>query len=1353
MNGLGTIRRLDKHAWQAGIRLTSVGLISVSSMSATAGASDGIATMMPDSGDFMPHGFCYLWNPLILWLHVASDALITLSYYCIPIILIYFIRKNRDIPFNRIFWMFGTFILACGTTHLMEIWNIWHASYLAAGILKAATAILSVITAAMLIPLVPKVMSLPSMFQLQEVNRRLERQIAERKRFDTPIKAAIKRRITGGFMLALLLTFVIGYSSLRGARRAEEDTAWVSHTHEVMETIQRTTRHAIEEETAARAFSLTGEEPLLAQYQTNRDRTNRDKEVLRYLTADNLSQQRRLDVLDPQIHTALEFADSIIAKRRHLGAYAGESDALETEKFLNAVRATTRDMYIEETRLLNQRTERAQTGQQLTRIIALLGVLVGSGLWILAKVVVEREINISERARAQISDLNAELEERVERRTEALQFEIAEREKTEIARTRVLRELADQKFALDQHAIVATTDVRGTITYVNGKFCAISQYSQEELIGQNHRILNSGHHPKEFFQQMYHSIANGQVWRGEICNRAKDGSIYWVDTTVVPLLDAEGKPRQYMAIRADISERKRAEEVREHLAAVVDSSDDAIISKTLDGIITAWNGGAQKVFGYSAEEMLGKPMMTLFPPERIHEEADILARVGRGEGVEHLETVRLRKDGTKIDISATISPIRDNSGRIVGASKIARDITANRKAADALRESEERFQAMANNIPQLAWMAEADGHIFWYNQRWYEYSGTTPEQMAGWGWQSIHDPDVLPHVLERWRASIAAGTAFEMEFPLRGADGIFRIFLTRIMPVKESGGRVVRWFGTNTDISALKEVEERLGAQAVELASSRHVLEEQARVLDLAPVMVRDMESRIVFWPRGAEKFYGIASEQAIGAVSHDLFHTRFPEPLEKLEKKLAQSGRWEGELVHEKADGTLMVVASSWVLYRDEQGQAKRILEVSTDITARKHAEERLGEQAEELSRQADELLQSQQALEKQSQTLKLVLESMSEGLIAADCEGHFLIWNDSASKLMGREASELPSDDWTSHYRVFLPDGVTPHPPDRLPLVRALRGESVQMELMVEQPERHGVFLEVTARPLKDAQGTVCGGVAVLRDITERKASEREIQKLNQELEARVIERTADLQAANQELEAFTYSVSHDLRAPLRHISGFARILVEEFASTLPLEAQRHLERVEHGAQRMGQLVDELLNLARVGRQPLTVQETELNALVSEVIGLLEPEVKGRQVEWRITQLPFLECDPVLIRQVFQNLIGNALKYSRPRSKAVIEIGHIDEDGTPAIFVKDNGVGFSMKYADKLFGVFQRLHRAEDFEGTGVGLATVVRIVQKHGGRVWANAELDTGATFYFTLSCREHGVPGNAAAAAGG
>jgi light-regulated signal transduction histidine kinase (bacteriophytochrome) len=230
------------------------------------------------------------------------------------------------------------------------------------------------------------------------------------------------------------------------------------------------------------------------------------------------------------------------------------------------------------------------------------------------------------------------------------------------------------------------------------------------------------------------------------------------------------------------------------------------------------------------------------------------------------------------------------------------------------------------------------------------------------------------------------------------------------------------------------------------------------------------------------------------------------------------------------------------------------------------------------------------------------------------------------------------------------------------------------------------------------------------------------------------------AELAASVKELEAFTYSVSHDLRAPLRHISGFSRILKEEFGPDLPPEAQHHLQRIQEGTQRMGMLVDDLLNLARVGRRDLSLQVAGLKSIVDEVIADLALECGDRQIEWKVGNLPFVECDPGLLKQVIHNLLSNAVKFTRPRSQAVIEVGQKDQDGTTVVFVRDNGVGFNMKYADKLFGVFQRLHRPEDFEGTGVGLATVQRIIQKHGGRIWVEAELDKGAMFYFTLGMSE-------------
>jgi PAS domain S-box-containing protein len=309
---------------------------------------------------------------------------------------------------------------------------------------------------------------------------------------------------------------------------------------------------------------------------------------------------------------------------------------------------------------------------------------------------------------------------------------------------------------------------------------------------------------------------------------------------------------------------------------------------------------------------------------------------------------------------------------------------------------------------------------------------------------------------------------------------------------------------------------------------------------------------------------------------------------------------------------------------------------------------------------------------------------------------------------------------------------------------------------------------WVDTTIVPFVGAEGKPRQYVAIRADITERKQVEKEIQNLNEELERRVVERTAQLETSNNELEAFSYSVSHDLRAPLRHISGFSKMLVEEFSSILDPTARRYLDRIRAGTQEMGLLVDELLNLARVGRHALNLQPIELKSIVADVVALLQPDSEGRQVEWVVGELPVVECDPVLVKQIFQNLLANALKFTGPRGgaggkalagppafipHAIIEVSHKEENGQAVFMVRDNGVGFSMKYVDKLFGVFQRLHSAEEFEGTGIGLVTVQRIVHKHGGRVWAEGDLDKGAAFYFTLGVGKQAESKSGAATAGG
>ena len=1016
------------------------------------------------------------------------------------------------------------------------------------------------------------------------------------KQFEAPIEAKLRQRVTGGFTVAVLLTVFLGFSSWHNARLAADDADWVAHTYAVMDRIELTSKHVIEAETSARTFAWTGQDSVLAHYETSRSAIAQDEDALRHLTADNPNQQRRLDVLEPQVRAALEFAESMVAKRRQMQAVPGADDILETERLMDAVRVTTQEMRAGEMQLLSQRTLRTKAGQRLTSFIIVAGILVGAGLLAMARLAVNREVHVSARARAQVNALNADLERRVAQRTAALG-------ESEGRLAGVIQSAMDA---------ILTVDEQHLIVLFNAAAEKMFRCPATEALGQP---------ITRFIPQRFHAAHAGHIRKfGETgdTNRAMgpkdvlwavraDGQEFQIEASISQVVT--GGRKLFTVILRDVTERVLATEARERLAAIVESSDDAIISKTLDGTITAWNHGAEKVFGYSSSEAVGKSMRMLLPPERANEETDILSRIGRGESVEHFETVRVRKDGKRIDVSVTISPIRDNSGVIGGASKVARDITERKRVEEALRE--------------------------------------------------------------------------------------------------------------------------------------------QSQVMDSAQVFVRDMESRVVFWPRGAEKLYGFNSQEALGILSHDLFHTQFPEPLERIEKKLFETGVWEGELIHRKRDGSTIVVSSAWALHRDVQGRPVRILETNTDITDRKLATEQLAGQAEELAR-------SRLALEEQTLMLQSVLNSMTEGLATADEQGKFVLWNTAAEKILGMGAADLPSEKWTEHYGLFLTDTVTPFPCDQIPLVRAIRGEVSTTEMFVRNPKlAQGAWIEVCAGPLKDRHGVVCGGVAAFRDITRSRADEREIRKLNDELEIRVMERTAQLAAANKELEAFSYSVSHDLRAPLRHIIGFSQLLVEEFGPTLAPEAQRYLERIQAGTQKMGLLVDELLNLARVGRHALNLRTTKLNELVAEVVAMMQPDCEGRQVEWMIADLSGVECDPVLVKQVFQNLLANALKFTRPRTHAVIEVSHKEnaEDGQPVFMVRDNGIGFDMKYVDKLFGVFQRLHRPEDFEGTGIGLATVQRIVHKHGGQVWAEGNLDKGAAFYFTLGAGKQAESKSDGATAGG
>jgi PAS domain S-box-containing protein len=364
----------------------------------------------------------------------------------------------------------------------------------------------------------------------------------------------------------------------------------------------------------------------------------------------------------------------------------------------------------------------------------------------------------------------------------------------------------------------------------------------------------------------------------------------------------------------------------------------------------------------------------------------------------------------------------------------------------------------------------------------------------------------------------------------------------------------------------------------------------------------------------------------------------------------------------------------------------------------------------------------------------LAAVVEGSGDAIITVDLQGRIVSWNPGAERMFGHAAAEAigrPVD--------LIAQGSSADEP-RLLVQLVLRGERVgPIEVVRVAKDGRPVEVSLAASPLRDVEGHVTGGAAIFRDISARRRDEEEIRRLNRDLERRVSERTAELETANHELEAFTYSVSHDLRAPLRGLDGFSRILLQDHAAQLDGEAQRYLALVRDNAQRMGALIDDLLRLSRLTSQPLERRRVDVEELVREVLASLEREWEGRRIEFHIGPLPPCDADRGLLKQVFVNLLSNAIKYTRPRDPAHIAI-EAEEDpaatGAPVYVVRDDGVGFEMRYAGKMFGVFQRFHRAEEYEGTGAGLAIAHRIVGRHGGRIWAESAPDDGATFRFTV-----------------
>jgi PAS domain S-box-containing protein len=567
-----------------------------------------------------------------------------------------------------------------------------------------------------------------------------------------------------------------------------------------------------------------------------------------------------------------------------------------------------------------------------------------------------------------------------------------------------------------------------------------------------------------------------------------------------------------------------------------------------------------------------------------------------------------------------------------------------------------------------------------------------------------------------------------VNFPVLGGDGAVAYIIHRVEDVtafvslKQAGNEQHRM--TEELSSRAAEMEAEAVRRAQQLQEVNHQLRTELAARKRAEAALQESEERfravaetaadaivsadkrghITYFNPGAERIFGYAAPDVIGRPLTLLMPQRFHDAHRQGLARFLTTGeaRVIGktvELVGLRKEGTEFPMELSLATWK--AGGDTFFTGIIRDITERKRAEE--------LLRASEE-------------RFHLMVKQVEDyAIFMLDVKGNVATWNEGAERIKGYRADEIIGRHFSCFY---TPSDVQAGKPEQLLIAAETQGRCENEGWRVRK-DGAKFWANVVVTAVRDQHGTLVGFTKVTRDITERKRAEEEIRK-----------HSIALEDANRELEAFSYSVAHDLRSPLRAIDGFSRILLEEHAPTLAPKAQHLLNVVRNNSQRMGLLIDDLLAFSRLSRQPLTKQLVRPADLVRQCVDELRAEQQERRVEIPIGDLPACQADPALLKQVWLNLLANALKYTRKREVTVIEVGSRQQAGACVYFVKDNGVGFDMQYADKLFGVFTRLHRLEDYEGTGVGLAIVQRIIHRHGGRVWAEAAVNQGATFYFTL-----------------
>lgn len=806
---------------------------------------------------------------------------------------------------------------------------------------------------------------------------------------------------------------------------------------------------------------------------------------------------------------------------------------------------------------------------------------------------------------------------------------------------------------------------------------------------------------------------------------------------------------------------------------VVEAAPTAIIVTDSDGKIVLLNKQAETYFGYARGELLGEAIELLIParfqPQHLGHRADFwLKPSSRPMGIGR-KLYGLRKDGSEFPVEIGLNPLETAGGTLVLAAVV--DVSQR-------QEVESKFRLAVEAAPNGIIMINSQGKITLVNSQLERYFGYASHELIGQPVEMLipkrfHQGH--PHLRQTFLQqpeSRPMGTGRDL-YAVR-KDGTEFPVEVGLNPIETETGLEV--LAMIVDISQRKQVEQALQESQARLTGTINSA--------MDAIITLDSEQRIVLFNPAAEQMFGLPAATVIGQPIDQFIPERFRQAHRNHIRAFGQTGVTSrrmgslGNITGRRVDGTEFPIEASISHIKAEDQPLYTV--ILRDITERQQAE---AERAQ--------LWHQERAARTEAEVARTRLAFLAEAsqLMAASLDYHSTLAHVAqlavpdigdwcAIDILDKEealkrVAVVHSDQAKVELALKLQERYPPDLNDSHGVAQVIRtGQSelyedisdTLLESVISDPELLTSLRQLGLKsgmvvPMLTHEQTL-GAITLVSAESGRRYGPSELdlveelarraalavdnarlywaaQQLNTELEARVKERTARLEAANKELEAFSYSVSHDLRAPLRAIDAFSRILLDDYALGLDSSAQDFLDSIRTNTQQMGELIDDLLTFSRLGRQPLQKQAVNTADLVQAILAELQPTQAGREVELIINSLPTCQADPKLLKLVWMNLLTNAFKYTGNRTVAKIEIGCQIEAAEQVFFVKDNGVGFDMQYASKLFGVFQRLHRAEDYDGTGVGLALVQRIVQRHGGQVWAEAAVDRGASFYFALT----------------